>query len=79
VGEKAGDPLAMYLSDIFTIPVNLAGICGVSVPCGLSQGLPVGLQILGSHFAESTVLRAATAFESAQPFDTTPPVVKALQ
>jgi aspartyl-tRNA(Asn)/glutamyl-tRNA(Gln) amidotransferase subunit A len=79
IGEKADDPLQMYLSDIYTIPVNLAGIPGVSIPCGVSEGLPVGLQILGSHFAESTMLRAAAAFEEARPFDTTPPTVKMLE
>ena len=68
----------MYLSDVYTIPVNLAGICGVSLPCGMSEGLPVGLQILGSHFAESTVLRAAAAFEESCRFDTTPPIVREL-
>jgi aspartyl-tRNA(Asn)/glutamyl-tRNA(Gln) amidotransferase subunit A len=78
IGEKADDPLAMYLSDIFTIPVNLAGNCAVSVPCGLSEGLPVGLQIIGDHFAESTILRAAYAFEQAAGFDTTPPTVRQL-
>jgi aspartyl-tRNA(Asn)/glutamyl-tRNA(Gln) amidotransferase subunit A len=78
IGEKADDPLSMYLSDIYTIPVNLAGTPAVSIPCGMSEGLPVGLQILGSHFAESTVLRAAAAFEEARPFDTTPPVVREL-
>jgi aspartyl-tRNA(Asn)/glutamyl-tRNA(Gln) amidotransferase subunit A len=78
VGEKVDDPLQMYLSDIYTIPVNLGGIPGVSIPCGLSAGLPVGLQILGSHFAEATVLRAAAAFEEACPFDTTPPIVRRL-
>jgi aspartyl-tRNA(Asn)/glutamyl-tRNA(Gln) amidotransferase subunit A len=78
IGEKVDDPLQMYLSDIYTIPVNLGGIPGVSIPCGLSAGLPVGLQILGSHFAEATMLRAAAAFEEARPFDTTPPIVRQL-
>ncbi len=75
IGEKADDPLQMYLSDVYTIPANLAGIPGVSIPCGLSEGLPVGLQILGPHFSESTVLRAAAAFEEARPFDVVPPLV----
>jgi aspartyl-tRNA(Asn)/glutamyl-tRNA(Gln) amidotransferase subunit A len=78
IGEKADDPLAMYLSDIYTIPANLAGTPGISVPCGMSEGLPIGLQLLGSHFAESTLLRAAAAFEAAVPFDTTPPLVQGL-
>ncbi len=78
IGEKVDDPLQMYLSDIYTIPVNLGGIPGLSIPCGLSNGLPVGLQILGSHFAESAVLRAAAAFEQSCGFDTTPPIVREL-
>lgn len=66
IGEKIDDPLQMYLSDIFTIPVNLAGTCGISVPAGLSSdGLPIGLQLIGKHFGEETILRAAHAFEQA--------------
>jgi aspartyl-tRNA(Asn)/glutamyl-tRNA(Gln) amidotransferase subunit A len=64
-GQKSGDPLQMYLSDIFTISCNLAGICGVSVPCGFVRGLPVGLQILGPAFGEEQVLRVAHAYEQA--------------
>ncbi|HEX9092976.1 MAG TPA: Asp-tRNA(Asn)/Glu-tRNA(Gln) amidotransferase subunit GatA [Coriobacteriia bacterium] len=78
IGEKASDPLSMYLSDVYTIPANLAGIPGLSVPCGLVDGLPVGLQFLGTHFAEADLLRAAWAFEQAAAFDTTPPLVSAL-
>jgi aspartyl-tRNA(Asn)/glutamyl-tRNA(Gln) amidotransferase subunit A len=64
LGEKTTDPLAMYLSDIFTISVNLAGLPGVSLPCGFdSQGLPIGLQIVGQPFDEETVLRTAHAYE----------------
>ncbi len=59
------DPLQMYLSDIFTLSVNLAGICGISIPCGFADGLPVGLQIMGKPFAEETVLRVAYAYEQA--------------
>jgi len=63
-GERTDDPLQMYLSDIFTISVNLAGISGISVPCGFTQaGLPIGLQIIGKHFDETTVLRVAKLFE----------------
>ena len=66
IGEKTEDPLQMYLSDIFTISVNLAGLPGLSVPCGLdSGGLPIGLQIIGKHFDESTILRIAFAYEQA--------------
>jgi aspartyl-tRNA(Asn)/glutamyl-tRNA(Gln) amidotransferase subunit A len=65
LGERVDDPLAMYLSDILTIPVNLAGLPGVSVPCGVDGGLPVGLQLIGRPFEESTVLRAAWAYQQA--------------
>jgi len=63
IGEKADDPLAMYLNDVFTIPVNLAGNAAVSVPAGLSDGLPVGLQLIAPALGEATMLRAAWAFE----------------
>ena len=66
IGEKAGDPLQMYLSDIYTISCNLAGLCGISVSCGFSEtGLPIGLQLLGKPFGESDLLRAAHAYEQA--------------
>jgi len=67
VGEKLDDPLKMYLSDIFTISVNLAGICGVSIPCGFTSNprLPIGLQILGKQFGEEAILRVAHAYEQA--------------
>jgi aspartyl-tRNA(Asn)/glutamyl-tRNA(Gln) amidotransferase subunit A len=69
LGEKIIDPLTMYLSDIFTISVNLAGIPGISVPCGFSrQGLPIGLQLLAPPFAEAALLQAAFAFEQATDF-----------
>ena len=63
VGEKVADPLAMYLMDIFTVSVNVAGLPGLSLPCGTSQGLPIGIQIIGKHFDDATVLRAARAVE----------------
>lgn len=63
IGEQVGDPLTMYLNDICTIPVSLAGIPAISIPCGTSNGLPIGLQIIGKAFDEATVLRAAHAFE----------------
>ncbi len=64
VGEKVDDPLTMYLSDIYTIPANLAGIPGISVPCGMSpDGLPIGAQLLGKHFDEESLLAAAAAIE----------------
>lgn len=66
IGEKASDPLKMYLSDIFTISVNLAGVPAISVPCGFTvNNLPIGLQIIGRHFDEETVLRTAYAYEQA--------------
>jgi len=66
LGEKTADPLQMYLSDIFTIPVNLAGTCAISLPCGFSHaGLPIGLQLIGKPFAEGELLRAAYAYEQA--------------
>jgi len=67
VGEKTGDPLAMYLSDVYTIPTNLAGAAGISVPCGLSDdGLPVGLQVLGPPLSEPLLFRVAAAYERAR-------------
>jgi aspartyl-tRNA(Asn)/glutamyl-tRNA(Gln) amidotransferase subunit A len=77
LGEKADDPLAMYLSDIFTIPANLAGVPAISVPCGLDEdGLPVGLQLMGRALDEGTVLRAAHALEEDLGWAAVPPVVK---
>ena len=67
LGEKSDDPLAMYLADIFTVTASLAGIPGISVPCGETKsGLPIGMQILGRHFDEATILRLAHAFEHAR-------------
>ena len=66
LGEKVDDPLAMYLADIYTVTADLAGIPGISVPCGETKDkLPIGLQILGRHFDESTILRVAQASENA--------------
>ena len=66
LGEKVDDPLAMYLADIYTVTANLAGIPGISIPVGLSkENLPIGMQIFGKHFAESTILRVANAYEKA--------------
>ena len=67
LGEKSDDPLAMYLADVYTVTANLAGIPGISVPCGdTKSGLPIGLQILGRHFDEATILRLAQAYEQAR-------------
>jgi len=64
IGENTDDPLTMYMSDVFTLSANLAGIPGISVPCGLSSGgLPIGLQIMGPHFSEDRLLQAAYHFE----------------
>jgi aspartyl-tRNA(Asn)/glutamyl-tRNA(Gln) amidotransferase subunit A len=64
IGENTDDPLTMYMSDVFTLSANLAGIPGISVPCGLSSGdLPIGLQIMGPHFSEGRLLQAAYHFE----------------
>jgi aspartyl-tRNA(Asn)/glutamyl-tRNA(Gln) amidotransferase subunit A len=77
LGAKVDDPLAMYLNDIFTIPANLAGIPAISVPCGLDgAGRPVGLQIMGPALDESTVLRAAHAFEQDLGLDAVPALVR---
>ena len=65
LGERTDDPLKMYLSDVYTVPVNVAGLPAISVPCGLDQGLPVGLQLIGPSWSESTLLRAAHAYEQA--------------
>jgi aspartyl-tRNA(Asn)/glutamyl-tRNA(Gln) amidotransferase subunit A len=64
-GAMTKDPLTMYMNDILTIPVNLAGVPAISVPCGFSDGLPIGLQIIGKHFDESTIYKVAHAFEQA--------------
>lgn len=67
LGEKTDDPLQMYLEDIYSVAASLAGICGMSVPCGETHaGLPIGAQILGSHFREATMLRVGSAIEAAQ-------------
>jgi aspartyl-tRNA(Asn)/glutamyl-tRNA(Gln) amidotransferase subunit A len=72
VGAKSQDPLAMYLTDVFTIPSCVAGLPGMSIPCGLSDGLPVGLQLIGAQFAENTLFRAGHALEQAIDFDYVP-------
>jgi aspartyl-tRNA(Asn)/glutamyl-tRNA(Gln) amidotransferase subunit A len=74
-GEKIDDPLAMYLSDIYTISINLAGLPALSIPCGFTQNnLPIGLQLIGKPFAEEDLLSAAQTFESAHSLNLLPPI-----
>ena len=65
IGQKVNDPLSMYLNDIFTLPVNISGLPGISLPCGLSDGLPVGLQVIANSYQEATMFRVAAAYERA--------------
>ena len=73
IGEKSDDPYAMKLSDVCTVPVNMAGNCAISVPCGFYDGLPIGLQVIGKAFDEATVLRIAHAYEQATEWHTRRP------
>ena len=68
LGEKTADPVEMYLSDVYTVPVNVAGLPAMSVPCGMTEGLPVGMQLIGPPLSEATLLRAAYAYEQATPW-----------
>jgi aspartyl-tRNA(Asn)/glutamyl-tRNA(Gln) amidotransferase subunit A len=72
IGAKIDDPVAMYMNDVLTIPSCMAGLPGLSIPCGLSEGLPVGLQLIGPQFGENTIFRAAHALEQAIGFDVVP-------
>ena len=81
IGEMCDDPLQMYLADIFTIAANLAGICGISTPCGFVTGdsenqLPVGLQILGPALQETTILKVSDAFEKATDWHNQRPLIE---
>jgi aspartyl-tRNA(Asn)/glutamyl-tRNA(Gln) amidotransferase subunit A len=73
IGEKIDDPISLYLSDVDTVPVNLAGVPSISVPCGFSNGLPIGMQVIGKHFDEAAILRTAFAFEENTDFHTRQP------
>lgn len=75
LGEKIGDPLKMYLEDVFTIPASLAGICGLSVPAGMSNNLPVGVQILGKRFDEKTILRVGHQYQLATDWHKQKPIL----
>lgn len=76
LGEKISDPLTLYLADVNTVPINLAGVPSISLPCGFDNGLPIGLQIIGRHFDEETVLRVAYTFEQNTDFHTITPEVR---
>jgi len=75
IGEKTGDPVQMYLIDVCTLPVNIAGLPGLSVPCGFSDGLPVGMQLIGPHFSEEILLRTAHAYEAATEWSSARPEI----
>jgi aspartyl-tRNA(Asn)/glutamyl-tRNA(Gln) amidotransferase subunit A len=78
LGAKTQDPVAMYLNDIITIPANLGNVCGISVPCGLADGLPIGLQVIAPGFREEVALQVAYAFEAATKFHKLPsPLMRA--
>lgn len=69
IGSKTNNPLEMYLSDLCTVPVNIAGLPAISVPCGInSNGMPIGFQLIGKHFAEETILNTAYAYEKETKF-----------
>lgn len=73
LGEQSGDPLTLYMNDILTVPVNMAGLPGISIPCGMDQGLPIGMQLIGKAFDEATLYKAAYAFEQNTAFHTMRP------
>ena len=75
IGQRLDDPLAMYLSDVCTLPINLAGVPGLVVPCGFSEGLPVGLQLIGKPFAEATLLRVGDAYQRVTSWHTRRPTL----
>ena len=76
IGEKVDDPLAMYLSDVCTLPVNIAGVPGMSIPCGFEDGLPIGLQIIGKPFDEATIFRAGYAYQQATELAPASPITR---
>uniref|UniRef100_A0A7C2WGF2 Glutamyl-tRNA(Gln) amidotransferase subunit A n=1 Tax=Thermorudis sp. TaxID=1969470 RepID=A0A7C2WGF2_9BACT len=79
LGERTADPIQMYLSDVFTIPANMAGLPGIAIPCGFAHGLPVSMQFMGRPFDEGTLLRVAHAYEQATPWHrAVPPLIEAV-
>ena len=76
IGSKTQDPLAMYLTDVLTIPSNMAGLPSMSLPCGLSEGLPVGLQLIGPQFSENVLFRVAAGLEAEIGFEPVPERLK---
>lgn len=76
LGEQTGDPLTLYMNDILTVPINMAGLPGMSVPCGFHEGLPIGMQLIGPAFAEGTLFKAAYAFEQNTDFHTFRPALE---
>jgi aspartyl-tRNA(Asn)/glutamyl-tRNA(Gln) amidotransferase subunit A len=75
IGERTSDPLAMYLSDIYTVSANLAGVPGISIPCGLSSGgLPIGTQLIGNFWNEALLLNLASVYETAFPLNARPTI-----
>lgn len=75
IGGLVKDPLTLYANDVLTVPINLAGIPAISVPCGFSEGLPIGLQIIGKHFDEATLYKVAHAYEQATEFHKRTPAI----
>ena len=76
IGEEPKDIVTKYMGDILTTPINLAGVPAISVPCGFSNGLPLGLQIIGNHFDEATIYKVAHAYEQATDFHTRTPAIR---
>ena len=75
IGERSNDPIAMYLSDIYTVSANLAGVPAISVPCGLSgEGLPIGVQLVGNFWSENVLLNLASRYETEFPLGARPPI-----
>ena len=75
IGEKTNDPVSMYRSDVLTIPVNIAGIPCISVPCGFSEGLPSGMQVMGKALSEETILNIAYTYQQATDWHTKRPTL----